>query len=75
MGKFIEEEVVTPTGYTRWVRPVMKKYKIGCCDCGLVHIAEFRIWKGRVEFRMKRNNRSTGQLRRWMKKRNTSTLR
>ncbi len=23
-----------------WVQPVRKGYKMGCCDCGLVHLAE-----------------------------------
>ncbi len=26
-----------------WVRPVMKKYRMKCCDCGLVHLVDFRV--------------------------------
>lgn len=26
-----------------WVRPVMKGYKMKCCDCGLVHIYDFKV--------------------------------
>jgi len=37
---------------------------MACCDCNLVHDLEFRIRKGRVQFRARRNNRGTGQLRR-----------
>jgi len=28
-----------------WVRPVMKGYKMKCCDCGLVHKIDFRVIK------------------------------
>lgn len=48
-----------------WVQPVRKGYKLACCDCGLVHRMDFRIYKGRVQFRAFRNERSTGQMRRW----------
>lgn len=47
-----------------WVQPIRKGYKMACCDCGLVHDMDFRIHKGRAQFRVRRNNRSTGQLRR-----------
>jgi len=71
-------------GWTRWVSPIMTKYRMACCDCGLVHDIEFKIVKVvmknkdgsfeyedinsskfRIIFRGKRNNRSTGQVRRW----------
>lgn len=26
-----------------WITPVLKGYKLSCCDCGLVHNMEFRI--------------------------------
>ena len=48
-----------------WVQPVRKGYKMACCDCGLVHDIDFRIRKKRIQFRVRRNNRSTGQFRRW----------
>jgi hypothetical protein len=47
-----------------WVQPVVKDYKMACCDCGLVHNLDFRIHEGRVQFRARRNNRSTAMLRR-----------
>ena len=51
-----------------WVQPVRRGYKMSCCDCGLVHNLDFRIRGGRVQFRAFRNNRSTGNVRRYMKK-------
>jgi len=47
-----------------WVQPVEQGYKMACCDCGLVHTMDFRIENGRVQFRVTRNNRATGQMRR-----------
>lgn len=47
-----------------WVQPVRRDYKMGCCDCGLVHNLDFRIGDGRVQFRVRRNNRSTAMVRR-----------
>jgi hypothetical protein len=48
-----------------WVQPVKKNYKMACCDCGLIHEMDFRIVKNRVQFRARRNNRATGQFRRY----------
>ena len=42
--------------------------RFACCDCGLVH--DFRIAveeDGDIGFVIERNNRSTGQIRRWKK--------
>lgn len=65
MGRYEEPEA------GEWVRPVMNGYKLACCDCGLVHDVDFRVSEDleRVEFRVFRNNRATGQIRRWMKRR------
>lgn len=52
-------------GWTDWVRPVVEGYNMACCDCGLVHTLQFRTADdGLPEFRVSRNNRSTGQFRR-----------
>jgi hypothetical protein len=48
----------------KWVQPITKGYRVACCDCGLVHNMDFRIHKGRVQFRVFRNNRSTAMIRR-----------
>lgn len=50
-----------------WVQPVRKGYRMGCCDCGLVHSLDFRLYKGRIQFRVERDNRATGQMRRKFK--------
>lgn len=47
-----------------WIQPIRRGYKMACCDCGLVHDMDFRIYKGRVQLRARRNKRSTGQKRR-----------
>lgn len=49
-----------------WVRPIRRGYKLACCDCGLVHDMDFRVKNGRVEFRVRRNGRSTAMMRRHM---------
>gem|GEM_PF-1693013 len=46
-----------------WVQPVRRGYKLACCDCGLVHDMDFRVAKGRVQFRVRRNNRATAGIR------------
>lgn len=82
MAKFIKH-IANEDGWSDDVQPVMKGYKLACCDCGLVHDMDFTVlrvtsknpdgtWNGkeldpkkyRVEFRCRRNNRSTGQIRR-----------
>jgi hypothetical protein len=30
-------------GWSRWVPPVMRGYKMACCDCGLVHNMQFKV--------------------------------
>lgn len=51
-----------------WVWPVMEKYRLMCCDCGLVHDVEFVVTevdgKPAVAFRARRNNRATAASRR-----------
>lgn len=47
-----------------WQRPKTKDYRLQCCDCGLVHSMDFRVVKGRAEFRARRNNRATAAVRR-----------
>lgn len=51
-------------GWTGWIQPIRKGYKMACCDCGLVHNMDFRVSDGRVQFRASRNNRSTALVRR-----------
>ncbi len=49
----------------QWIQPQSKGYKMSCCDCGLVHTVDFRIYKGKIQLRAWRNERSTGQIRRF----------
>ena len=49
-----------------WVSPEMDGYKLACCDCGLVHVFSFRIKDKGVQFKLIRDNRATGQIRRRM---------
>jgi hypothetical protein len=30
-----------------WVRPVMTGYHMECCNCGVVHVMDFRVTKER----------------------------
>jgi hypothetical protein len=41
-----------------------KVLSVACCDCGLVHNFEVFFRKGIAFFRMTRDNRATGQIRR-----------
>ena len=52
-----------------WIEPA-SKFKLQCCDCGLVHNAEYRITQNASKIRIKfiRNRRSTAAVRRHMKK-------
>jgi hypothetical protein len=51
-------------GWSEWEQPVMKGYKMACCDCGLVHVLNFKVSGRTVQFRARRDNRATGQVRR-----------
>ena len=62
-NRFMDDE-----GWSRWVQPIERGYKMSCCDCGLVHTMNFRVDDdGRAQFQVQRNNRATGQVRRHMK--------
>lgn len=51
-----------------WHEIPRRGYKMMCCDCGLVHSIDFRIRGRKLETKVDRDNRATGQARRWMKK-------
>jgi hypothetical protein len=40
-----------------WIQPVRSNYGMSCCDCGLIHSMNFRIYKGKVQFRAYRVNK------------------
>ena len=47
-----------------WFTPARRNYGMSCCSCGLVHRIDHRIYKGEIQWRVRRDNRATGQLRR-----------
>lgn len=52
-----------------WIRVVAEGHKNACCDCGLVHVIDYRLAEdGAFEIRFTRDNRSTAQVRRKMPK-------
>jgi ribosomal protein L44E len=34
-----------------WIKPRRSDYRLRCCDCGLVHVMQFRIRGKKLEFR------------------------
>lgn len=51
-------------GWSGWIFPRRRGYRLGCCDCGLVHDIQFRLQGRHILFRARRNNRSTALMRR-----------
>lgn len=55
-----------------WVQPVRRGYRMACCDCGLVHVVNFKLIKcGRgniIRLQAFRDERATGQKRRKLKR-------
>lgn len=48
-----------------WIEPTPQRgHRMKCCDCGLVHIMDFRVVDGKVQFRPYRDNRATAAMRR-----------
>lgn len=79
----LEPVYENPNGWSDWIAPVMRNYKLGCCDCGLVHDLQFKVLEvtrngkktfdgaevngHRVLFRARRNKQSTRVQRRGKK--------
>ena len=57
-----------------WFQALKRVHHLACCDCGLVHKITFRLVSNnltpgtKIEFKAERDERATGQMRRWMKK-------
>jgi len=47
-----------------WVEPIMRGFRLACCDCGLVHKMDFRIKYGELQYRVFRDGAATRQQRR-----------
>lgn len=47
----------------QWISPRRRGYRMMCCDCGLVHVLDFRLVRwGRgfkIQFRARRDDRAT----------------
>lgn len=61
--------IYTPVSDHEWVQPIKRGYRMACCDCGLVHLMDFRVKDGRVQFRAVRDKRKTASFRREKAKR------
>lgn len=48
----------------QWMEVPKHNFHMQCCDCGLVHVMNFKTSKGKVYVQAYRDNRSTGQVRR-----------
>ena len=42
-----------------WIEPKRHGYLLRCCDCSLVHRIDFRVRRGRAQFRVFRENVQT----------------
>ena len=60
-----------PVTEGEWLAPIMRGYRIKCCDCHLVHAIDFKVThRGRghdVWIRIRRLNRATAAARRGRK--------
>lgn len=72
MARYKEQPAISDDGWTEWVQPVRRGYKMACCDCGLVHLMDVRVFRGRVQFRMKRHRRATATMRAWKERRRSA---
>lgn len=47
-----------------WIAPVKRGFVHQCCDCALVHVTDYAIEEGRVQFRTRVDRRLTAAARR-----------
>jgi hypothetical protein len=48
-----------------WIEPKPQRgHKMRCCDCALIHVMDFRVKAGKVQFRPRRDKRATAAARR-----------
>lgn len=67
MPRKYDKPSVNSKGWTDWQQPRRRGYRLRCCDCQLVHAMDFRVYKGRVQFRASRDERATAASRRTKK--------
>ncbi len=63
MRRYKKVKAKDKSGWSEWQQPITRGYKLVCCDCALVHHMEFRIYRGKIQFRAARADRLTVQLR------------
>lgn len=49
-------------GWSDWVQPRHSRYLLKCCDCGLVHVMQFRVVKAQKGSRFVDANKQTSGL-------------
>lgn len=47
-----KREVFEKPSEGEWVQPIESDYRMRCCDCGLTHRMDFRVYEGRAQFRV-----------------------
>lgn len=50
-----------------WTTPVRKGFKEQCCSCALIHVVDYRIVDGKIQFRATVDARATAAARRKFK--------
>jgi len=50
-----------------WIEPTKRGFVHQCCGCALTHITDYRVVDGKVQFRVRIDNRKTAASRRKFK--------
>jgi hypothetical protein len=50
-----------------WIEIPWRGFKDQCCACGLIHRVDYRVVKGRLQFKATTDNRATAAARRTFK--------
>lgn len=50
-----------------WIEPPLRGFVHQCCGCALTHITDYRVVDGKVQFRVRIDNRKTAASRRKFK--------
>lgn len=65
MRRRYDDHKLSANGWTGWITPRKRGYRLRCCDCRLVHEMDFRVTDGgQAQFRARRDNRATAASRR-----------
>lgn len=74
----IKKVVENPeTGWSDWISPLMANYRLVCCDCGLAHDLEFKVFTARPDkagwFTVTRDDLPNGRVRFRARRNNRAT--